>query len=340
MDLDALPSGDESEGAPLIVSPLESALARQRALPSVLHQMRELLRRGAIMLARHPWLAVGHLGSAVILGLLMGGMYHNLDSCSTQPKDLECQPDFDGVWNRAGAFFFMLAFLSLGSMSAIESFHRERSLYCRERASGYYSPLAYLIPKLLLDWLPMRILPSIILGSIIYHKFSLFGHFEFGMGLNAGLDHFALFLSMLVLFNVCAANLCVTLGVLFPTFGPAILIGILLTLFFMAFGGIVLRMDNMPKGFMWCRWLSPFSAAYEVLMINEIGGRTVLFNPVDQDGNPMCNVPETGEVLLRNMGLVPTAWQKELDIWVLSGLTVLFLATALAALVWIVKERR
>lgn len=34
------------------------------------------------------------------------------------------------------------------------------------------------------------------------------------------------------------------------------------------------------------RYVSFFSSAFELLMVNEINGRTVLFNPVDVDGLP------------------------------------------------------
>ena len=131
---------------------------------------------------RNPLLLKAHFVVTVILGLFVGILYQSFDDCAIQPHDQPCAPDMAGIWNRAGAFFFLLMFLSLGSMSVIDAFQSERVLFARERASGYYGTGAYLLPKLLLDFVPLRVVPALVLGLLIYtqhhHKFD-WGRWEF-----------------------------------------------------------------------------------------------------------------------------------------------------------------
>src|SRR5690349_2283688 len=84
-------------------------------------------------------------------------------------------------------------------------FSAERILFVRERANGYYSPITYFVAKVLFDIIPLRVVPPILLGLVVYHM----------VGLVLGIGHFAKFLLVLVIFNLTAASICLLLGVLF-----------------------------------------------------------------------------------------------------------------------------
>ena len=328
-----------SPDAPDTTSVLKEFQESMRYYPEFLEQVPVLWWRVWVSMRRNPLLLQAHLVVTIILGLFVGVLYKSFDDCAIQPPG-PCEPDLSGVWNRAGGFFFLLAFLSLGSMSVIDAFQSERVLFARERASGYYSTSAYLLPKLLLDFIPLRVVPALILGSIIYHKIDLGGDVTFGMGLRSGLTHFTWFLTIFSLFNVCASGMCITISAICPTFGLAALVSTLYLLFLMVFGGVYIRMDSMPESLHWMRYMSFFSSAFELLMVNEINGRTVLFNPVDANGNHMYSVPQTGTVFLRNMGLVPTAAQWKMDALLLLGLTVMYVVLAGLCLHFVNRERR
>ena len=162
----------------------------------------------------------------------------------------------------------------------------------------------------------------------------------FGMGLRPGFTHFTWFLTVLSLLNVCASAMCITISTICPTFGLAALVSTLYLLFLMAFGGVYIRMDSMPESLHWLRYVSFFSSAFELLMVNEINGRTVLFNPVDANGQHQYSVPQTGRTFLYNMGLVPTEAQWKLDMLLLLLLTALYVLLAGLFLHFGNQERR
>eukprot|EP00667_Euglena_gracilis_P001169 EG_transcript_1168 len=296
--------------------------------PEFLEQLPVLFWRGIVGMRRNPLLLWAHLIVTTVLALFVGVLYQHLDDCQSQPVGLECQPDLNGIWNRAGGLFFLLAFLALASLSSIDSFQSDRILFIRERASGYYGTAAYLLPKLVLDFFPLRLFPAALLAILIYYKIPLGNGVSFGLGLRAGFEYFTWFITIFCLFNVCASAMCITLSALCPSPGLSALVSTLYILFLMVFGGIYIRMDSMPEGLRWLRYVSFFSSAFELLMVNEINGRTVLFNPVDVDGNHMYNVPQTGYLMLRNMGLVPTEAQWKLDASMLLFWTVAYIVLA------------
>lgn len=82
------------------------------------------------------------------------------------------------------------------------------------------------------DIIPLRVIPPLILGLIVYHM----------IGLRAdSLVYFAKFLLVLVLFNLTAASACLTIGVVFRDPGVANLLSVMLMLFEMLFGGLFLN---------------------------------------------------------------------------------------------------
>lgn len=76
-----------------------------------------------------------------------------------------------GAQNRLGGFFFCLAFLAFTSSTTVEVLHAERTVVLREVKAGYYSPLPYLLSKIILDALLLRAIPALLLG-IPYYKLS------------------------------------------------------------------------------------------------------------------------------------------------------------------------
>lgn len=76
-------------------------------------------------------------------------------------------PDGAGFQSRVGALFFMGCLVAFGSLSALSNFAHAKRLFIRERARGYYHPSAWLATELVLDILPLRIVPTIVLSVIV-----------------------------------------------------------------------------------------------------------------------------------------------------------------------------
>ncbi|RKP01830.1 hypothetical protein CXG81DRAFT_11477 [Caulochytrium protostelioides] len=225
------------------------------------------------------------------------------------------QNDIAGFQNRLGVCFFVCALFGFQCLSNMQGFAVERLLFMRERANGYYRPSAYFASKVLVDLLPLRVLPPFILGLIVYHM----------VGLRADSPVFLFkFLLVLVLFNVTAAALCLAIAIMFSDPAIASFVAILVMLFEMLFGGLLLNKETIPQRLAWLNRISFFNRGLEALVVNEINGLTLYENRYGL----MIDVP--GAAILQTFGFNAMAyWQ---DVAVLAGM---FLGLVMLGYMWL-----
>lgn len=225
-----------------------SAVGKGYARVGYLRQFIILSQRTWKNLYRNPMLMLTHYAIAIILAVFSGYLFYGLTD------------DIPGFQNRLGLFFFLLALFGFSTLTSLNVFATERLLFVRERANGYYSPATYFAAKVLFDILPLRIIPPILMGSIIYPM----------TGLVADYTHFMNFILVLVLFNMAAAAVCLFIGIVCKDGGVANLIGSLVMLFSLLFAGFLLNHDATPKGALWLQTLSIFHYGFESLIVNEV----------------------------------------------------------------------
>ncbi|KAJ9151833.1 ABC-2 type transporter [Pleurostoma richardsiae] len=199
-------------------------------------------------LYRNPLLMLTHYAIAILLAVLCGYLFYGLTD------------DIPGFQNRLGLFFFVLALFGFSTLTSLNVFASERLLFLRERANGYYSPITYFAAKVLFDVLPLRIIPPILMGVIIYPM----------TGLVPEASKFFTFVLVLVLFNFAAAAICLFIGIVCKDGSVANLIGSLVMLFSLLFAGLLLNHDKIPAAAIWLQWLSIFHYAFEALIVNEV----------------------------------------------------------------------
>lgn len=139
--------------------------------------------------------------------------------------------DIKGFQNRLGLFFFVLALFGFSTLTSLNVFAAERLLFVRERANGYYSPITYFAARVIFDIVPLRLIPPILLGCIVYPM----------VGLVPAWPEFFKFILIIVLFNLAAAAICLFIGIVFRDTGVANLIGSLVMLFSLLFAGLLLN---------------------------------------------------------------------------------------------------
>ncbi len=188
-----------------------------------------LSRRTWRNLYRNPMLMLTHYAIAILLAVLSGFLFYGLTD------------DIKGFQNRLGLFFFVLALFGFSTLTSLTVFSSERLLFVRERANGYYSPITYFAAKVVFDIVPLRLIPPIIMGAIVYPM----------SGLTPAWPEFFKFLLILVLFNLAAAAICLFIGIVFKDGGVANLIGSLVMLFSLLFAGLLLNHDAIPKAALW-----------------------------------------------------------------------------------------
>lgn len=186
-------------------------------------------------LYRNPMLMLTHYAIAILLAVLSGFLFYGLTD------------DIKGFQNRLGLFFFVLALFGFSTLTSLTVFSSERLLFVRERANGYYSPITYFAAKVVFDIVPLRLIPPIIMGAIIYPM----------SGLTPEWPSFFKFILILILFNLAAAAICLFIGIVFKDGGVANLIGSLVMLFSLLFAGLLLNHDAIPKTLLWLQTVSP-----------------------------------------------------------------------------------
>ncbi|KAI1000184.1 ABC transporter G family member [Podosphaera aphanis] len=261
-------------------------------------------------LYRNPMLMLTHYAISIILAVLSGFLFYGLTD------------DIPGFQNRLGLFFFILALFGFSTLSSLTVFSAERTIFVRERANGYYSPITYFAAKVLFDIIPLRIIPPIIMGSIVYPM----------TGLVPDANHFFKFLLILVLFNLAAAGVCLVIGIIFKENGVASLIGSLVMLFSLLFAGLLLNHDAIPSSALWLQSLSIFHYAFEALIVNEVTYLTL----VDKKYGLDITVP--GAVILSSFGFDTQAlWP---DVFKLGVFAAFFVVLAYVAMHVFLVERR
>ena len=95
------------------------------------------------------------------------------------------------------------------------------SLYFNLSANGYYSSFTYFASKILFDILPLRVVPPLVFGAIVYGW----------IGLVPEVAIFWKFMLTLVLFNLTTASVILLLSIAFSSTSVASLVGTLVMLF-------------------------------------------------------------------------------------------------------------
>ncbi|KAI9924611.1 hypothetical protein ASPWEDRAFT_51625 [Aspergillus wentii DTO 134E9] len=261
-------------------------------------------------LYRNPMLMLTHYAISILLAVLCGYLFYGLTD------------DIKGFQNRLGLFFFILALFGFSTLTSLTVFSSERLLFVRERANGYYHPITYFAAKVVFDIVPLRLIPPIIMGMIVYPM----------TGLIPAWPEFLRFILVLVLFNLAAANICLFIGIVFRDGGVANLIGSLVMLFSLLFAGLLLNHDAIPKSAMWLQMLSIFHYGFEALIVNEV----TFLRLIDHKYGLDIEVP--GASILSAFGFDTLAlWKDVIGLAVISGA---FIIIAYGAMHILLVEKR
>lgn len=226
-----------------------TAPARKRCATTFLTQLEVLSSREWRNLRRDKTLFLAHFILFSVLGLFAGGLYFKVDYTIA------------GFQNRVGSLFFLCILIAFSSLSALYNIVEIRPLFLRERGSRFYSPQAWLLARVIFDVIPLRIVPTVVLGVIIY----------FMVGLAQDAAHFFKFLLILVQYALSMTLYNFLLGALFAHPSIAILLSSLWNLFNITYAGFFINIAKIPKVLGWLHFLAPLNYALEAIVVNEVG---------------------------------------------------------------------
>jgi hypothetical protein len=192
----------------------------------------------------------------------------------------------------------------------------EKPILLREQLYASYPPAAYYFAKIGAQFLPQ---------TLVFHCIFVALAYPF-IGLRADFGHLAQFWGVLVLYSLTFANLCFVVALLAPAYRLAQWVVAIITLISLVFGGFFVRSHMIPVYLKWVPWLSPSFKAYQAIMVSQLQGVQLYFNPM---GN--YPLPYSGEAYLDKMRLSTSSIAVPLG--VLGAMAFIYGAGALGILV-------
>lgn len=223
--------------------------------PGITRQLSVMFWRTYVDIIRNPTLMTLHVSLALFTGIIAGAIFYQLADNSI------------GVQNRMGGTFFALAFLAFTSLTTVDLLMNERAVVMREVRSRFYNPSSYLISKLALDGMLLRVIPAILYWIPFYYM----------AGFNSGAAHAASYLFILIAFNCAVGALSMAVTIISSTAGQSSFVMNFILLFSLAFTGFLVNVNSIPAVLRWIHYLSVFFYAFEAMLTTELNGQTYTF---------------------------------------------------------------
>ncbi|KNZ49396.1 hypothetical protein VP01_503g1, partial [Puccinia sorghi] len=211
-------------------------------------QLQAIAHREWLALKRDPSLFWVLNISSCLIGLFVGAMFFQVNL------------RISGFQNRVGSMFFTCTVCTFSALSALTNFYRVRVLFMRERAAGYYSATGWLLVRGIFDVIPLRLVPMVTMGTVIYWM----------VGLTSTAGHFVKYLLILLELALLQSLFNMLLGATFRNLGSAIFLASMANLFQLGFAGFFLNLADLSKVIAWIQFLVPIKYALEALAINEV----------------------------------------------------------------------
>ena len=223
-----------------------------RYAASFSQQLAVVMKRQVMGYVRSPVLTAMRIIRQVIVGLILGFLFYQLEMNQL------------GASESVGLMFFVMIFANLSALAAIPGFFEDRATFYRERDSGTYYSITYLLSIILPD-IPFTFISAFVFSTSMY----------FLIGLNM-IDHGARYGFFIVdLFGafLCSLGLAQLCAVLAPSAEIANAGAALVISFFNQAAGFVIPPSLIPPWWTWLYWLSYVHYPLQSLTINEVDGR-------------------------------------------------------------------
>lgn len=230
---------------------------------------------------------------ATIAGLLLGATYYQMSL------------RLAGVISRLGLVFAVHCTLGMQALQGLLAWREGYTSFRRERAAGYYYTGSFVVAKVVVDALLLRVGPPALMCFIVYML----------AGLQPGRE--AVCCLGFCLASLVGSTFCLALGATAPRSGAVLPLAVLLILLFLLIGGPLLATQQGAL-----RNFSIFRASFNMLSANEMRGLVFEFDP---EGVVTTLGSRTGEDWMMDLGIQDNPVHEEIG-WLLgwSSFYVLF----------------
>ncbi|KAK1929172.1 ABC transporter G family member 31 [Phytophthora citrophthora] len=203
-----------------------------------------VLRRQWKIKLRDRTFLIGRGFMVLVMGLLYGSVFWQMNDANSQLI--------------LGLLFSCTMFLSMGQAAQLPTFMEARSVFYKQRGANFFRSLAYVMASSLTQ-IPFAIFETLLFGSIVYWM----------GGYVALADRFISFLVTLFLCQMWFTAYFFFLSAAAPSITIAQPVMMVSILFFVMFGGFLLRKTDIPDYFIWFYWIDSVAWSIRSLSINQ-----------------------------------------------------------------------
>ncbi|GMF26666.1 unnamed protein product [Phytophthora lilii] len=203
-----------------------------------------VLRRQWKIKLRDRTFLIGRGFMVLIMGLLYGSVFWQMNDANSQLI--------------LGLLFSCTMFLSMGQAAQLPTFMEARSVFYKQRGANFFRSLAYVMASSLTQ-IPFAIFETLLFGSIVYWM----------GGYVALADRFISFLVTLFLCQMWFTAFFFFLSAASPSITIAQPVMMVSILFFVMFGGFLLRETDIPDYFLWFYWIDSVAWSIRSLSVNQ-----------------------------------------------------------------------
>lgn len=207
-------------------------------------QIAVLSQRNVVRLLRDKFVLHAGVFQSLFIALVVGLIYMQLDLTQS------------GIQNFTGAFYFLIVNQTFSAAdSAFLSVPLELPIVIREYKAGLYHLIAWYLSKNISE-LPMQIILPIVFFLPVY----------FLMGIGHGAGVFLYMQIIMILVNSAAVGLGLMVSCMAKRVDLVSIIGVVVLLPFMLFGGLLINSNDCPDYLVWVQYISPIKYGFEALM--------------------------------------------------------------------------
>lgn len=200
-----------------------------------------LLNRQKLIWLRDPPLLWGKLLEALVIGVVMGMIYFDVDST---------------YYLRM--IFFSIALFQRQAWQQITISFQLRKVFYKQRARNFFRTTSYAIAESVVQ-IPVNVAVSIVLGTFFY----------FMSGLTRSFEKYIVFYVVLLSFQHAISAYMTMLSSLSPSITVGQALASISVSFFLLFSGNIILADLIPNYWIWMYWFSPISWALRSNMLSE-----------------------------------------------------------------------
>jgi len=209
------------------------------------------LRRQAKITARDRVFLRGRVMQVLLMGVMAGTLFYQLDAHDWS--------------NKVCMLFFSLMFIALGNLATIPTIMEQRSVFYKQRDSGFFPTSAAVVAQMLIQ-IPIQFVETLIFTSLAYFLSGLSRAEHGSYYLTYVLVAFATALAIGQIFRLVVHTV--------PSLAQAQPICALCVLLFVVFSGLTIKGAEVPIYWTWLYWINPLAWGLRALAINEFSSPT------------------------------------------------------------------